>query len=138
MNYTVIVPFYNEEKNISSFNTELISNLNKIENGKRDLEIIYIDDGSSDETFNELKKLSTNTFETLIIKHRSNLSQSAAINTGISQSKHENIIIMDGDLQNDSNDLAKMISEYEKGTDMLIGWRKHRKDNFFLEHCQAL
>ena len=132
MNYTVIVPFYNEAKNISSFNYELINNLKKIDNGKRNLEIIYVDDGSSDETFNELKKLSINTVETLIIKHRTNLSQSAAINTGIGQSKYENIVIMDGDLQNDPNDLAKMVSEFEKGTDMLIGWRKHRKDNFFL------
>ena len=131
MNYTVIVPFYNEAKNISSFNYELINNLKKIDNGKRNLEIIYVDDGSSDETFNELKKLSINTVETLIIKHRTNLSQSAAINTGIGQSKYENIVIMDGDLQNDPNDLAKMVSEFEKGTDMLIGWRKHRKDNFF-------
>ena len=132
MNYTVIVPFYNEAKNISSFNNELINNLKKIDNEKRNLEIVYVDDGSSDETFNELKKLSTNTVETLIIKHRTNLSQSAAINTGIGQSKYENIVIMDGDLQNDPNDLAKMVSEFEKGTDMLIGWRKHRKDNFFL------
>ena len=132
MNYTVIVPFYNEAKNISSFNYELINNLKKIDNGKRNLEIIYVDDGSSDETFNELKKLSINTVETLIIKHRTNLSQSAALNTGIGQSKYENIVIMDGDLQNDPNDLAKMVSEFEKGTDMLIGWRKHRKDNFFL------
>ena len=132
MNYTVIVPLYNEAKNISSFNYELINNLKKIDNGKRNLEIIYVDDGSSDETFNELKKLSINTVETLIIKHRTNLSQSAAINTGIGQSKYENIVIMDGDLQNDPNDLAKMVSEFEKGTDMLIGWRKHRKDNFFL------
>ena len=132
MNYTVIVPFYNEAKNISSFNYELINNLKKIDNGKRNLEIIYVDDGSSDETFNELKKLSINTVETLIIKHRTNLSQSAAINTGIGQSKYENIVIMDGDLQNDPDDLAKMVSEFEKGTDMLIGWRKHRKDNFFL------
>ena len=131
MNYTVIVPFYNEAKNISPFNNELINNLKKIDNGKRNLEIVYVDDGSSDETFNELKKLSTNTVETLIIKHRTNLSQSAAINTGIGQSKYENIVIMDGDLQNDPNDLAKMVSEFEKGTDMLIGWRKHRKDNFF-------
>jgi len=131
MNYTVIVPFYNEAKNISSFNNELINNLKKIDNEKRNLEIVYVDDGSSDETFNELKKLSTNTVETLIIKHRTNLSQSAAINTGIGQSKYENIVIMDGDLQNDPNDLAKMVSEFEKGTDMLIGWRKHRKDNFF-------
>ena len=132
MNYTVIVPFYNEAKNISSFNYELINNLKKIDNGKRNLEIIYVDDGYSDDTFNELKKLSINTVETLIIKHRTNLSQSAAINTGIGQSKYENIVIMDGDLQNDPNDLAKMVSEFEKGTDMLIGWRKHRKDNFFL------
>ena len=131
MNYTVIVPFYNEAKNIPSFNNELINNLKKIDNGKRNLEIVYVDDGSSDETFNELKKLSTNTVETLIIKHRTNLSQSAAINTGIGQSKYENIVIMDGDLQNDPDDLAKMVSEFEKGTDMLIGWRKHRKDNFF-------
>jgi len=57
MNYTVIVPFYNEEKNISSFNNELINNLKKIDSSKRDFEIIYVDDGSSDETFNELKKL---------------------------------------------------------------------------------
>ena len=133
MNYTVIVPFYNEAKNISSFNYELINNLKKIDNGKRNLEIIYVDDGSNDKTFEELKKLNSNTFETLIIKHRTNLSQSAAINTGIGQSKYENIVIMDGDLQNDPNDLAKMVSEFEKGTDMLIGWRKHRKDNFFFK-----
>ena len=138
MNYTVIVPFYNEAKNIPSFNNELINNLKKIDNGKRNLEIVYVDDGSSDETFNELKKLSTNPVETLIIKHRTNLSQSAAINTGIGQSKYENIVIMDGDLQNDPNDLAKMVSEFEKGTDMLIGWRKHRKDNFFFRTLPSL
>mgnify|MGYP000601454732 CR=1 FL=1 len=116
---------------LEDINLNRINNLKKIDNGKRNLEIIYVDDGSSDETFNELKKLSINTVETLIIKHRTNLSQSAAINTGIGQSKYENIVIMDGDLQNDPNDLAKMVSEFEKGTDMLIGWRKHRKDNFF-------
>lgn len=131
MNYTIIVPFYNEEKNILSFNRELIENLKKNDDGKRKFEIIYVDDGSKDGTFNELNKLSTNPYETLIIKHRTNLSQSAALNTGIDQSKYENIIIMDGDLQNDPNDLNKMVAEFEKGTDMIIGWRKNRNDNFF-------
>ena len=51
MNYTIIVPFYNEEKNISSFNTELINNLKKIDNEERNFQIIYIDDGSQDKTF---------------------------------------------------------------------------------------
>jgi len=130
MNYTVIVPFYNEEKNISSFNNGLINNLKKISNDNRSFEIIYIDDGSKDNTFNELKKLNSDIFETTLIKHRTNLSQSAALNTGISHSKYENLIIMDGDLQNDPDDLLNMINEYEKGTDMVIGWRKNRKDNF--------
>ena len=138
MNYTLIVPFYNEEKNISSFNNELIKNLKKNDDGKRNFEIIYVDDGSGDETFNELKKLSTNPFETLIIKHRTNLSQSGAINTGVINSKYENIIIMDGDLQNDPNDLEKMIAEFEKGTDMVIGWRKNRKDSFFTRTLPSL
>tara|TARA_B100000700_G_C14878564_1_gene776921 strand:+ start:20 stop:976 length:957 start_codon:yes stop_codon:yes gene_type:complete len=130
MNYTVIVPFYNEEKNISSFNEELLKNLKKIDNKKTNFEIIYVDDGSKDNTFEELKKIKNVFFETLIIKHRTNLSQSAALNTGIINSKYDNLIIMDGDLQNDPNDLSKMINEYEKGTDMIIGWRKNRKDNF--------
>ena len=54
MNYTVIVPFYNEEKNISSFNIGLINNLKKNSNNNRNFEIIYIDDGSKDNTFDEL------------------------------------------------------------------------------------
>ena len=120
MNYTVIVPFYNEEKNISTFNEDLVSNLKKIGNDKSKFEIIYVDDGSQDKTFNELKKLERNEFDTIIIRHRTNLSQSAALNTGISQSKNENIIIMDGDLQNDADDLEKMLIEFEKGTDSEI------------------
>ncbi len=130
MNYTLIIPFYNEDQNVHHLNKEIISNLKKIDDGKRKFEIIYVDDGSKDNTFNELKKLSTNEIETLILKHRTNLSQSAALNSGISESKYENLIIMDGDLQNDPADLNKMINEFEKGADMLIGWRKKRKDNF--------
>ena len=79
MNYTVIVPFYNEEKNISTFNSELIKNIKKSTNNIRNFEIIYIDDGSKDKTFEELKKLQNNSFDTLLIKHRTNLSQSAAL-----------------------------------------------------------
>ena len=138
MNYTVIVPFYNEEKNISSFNDGLINNIKKVNNKERNFEIIYIDDGSQDRTFLELKKLNKNPFITTIIKHRSNLSQSAALNTGISESKYENLIILDGDLQNDPDDLLNMLSEFEKGADMIIGWRKNRKDNFFSKKLPSL
>ena len=138
MNYTLIVPFYNEAENILSFNKVLVENIKNINNEKRFFEIIYVDDGSTDNTFDELKKLKTNPFVTSIIRHRTNLSQSAALNTGIEQSKYENIIIMDGDLQNDPSDLDKMINEYEKGTDMIIGWRKNRKDSFFTKNLPSI
>ena len=138
MNYTIIIPFYNEEKNISNLNEQLINNINKLKNKDRIFEIVYIDDASSDNSFGELKKLSSNSVETFIIKHRINLSQSAALNTGINHSKYDNLIIMDGDLQNDPNDLEKMVKEYERGADMVIGWRKVRRDNFFSKRLPSI
>jgi len=131
VNYTLIIPFYNEGQNVQPLNEEIINNIKKVEDGKRKFEIIYVDDGSLDNTFNELKKLSKNNIETSIIRHRTNLSQSAALNTGIVQAKYENLIILDGDLQNDPNDIIKMINKFEEGADMVIGWRKNRKDSFF-------
>jgi len=139
MDYSIIVPLYNEEKNVKLLNKELVHSIIELKKAKKnEFQLIFVDDASEDNTFDELKKFSTNPIETLIIKHRINLSQSAALNTGISYSKYENLIILDGDLQNDPADLKKMVTEYEKGTDMLIGWRKIRKDNFFLKTLPSL
>ena len=67
MNYTIIIPFYNEEKNISNLNEQLINSINKLKSKDRIFEIVYIDDASSDNSFGELKKLSSNSVETFII-----------------------------------------------------------------------
>ena len=138
MNYTFIIPFYNEDQNVHALNDQIISNIKKISDEKRKFEIIYVDDGSNDNTFDELKKLNSNSVETTIIRHRTNMSQSAALNTGISNAKYENLIILDGDLQNDPNDVSKMVNEFEKGVDMIIGWRKNRKDNFFSKSLPSI
>ena len=139
MDYSIIVPLYNEEKNVKLLNKDLVHSIIELKKTKEnEFQLIFVDDASEDNTFDELKKFSTNPIETLIIKHRINLSQSAALNTGINYSKYENLIILDGDLQNDPGDLKKMVTEYEKGTDMLIGWRKIRKDNFFLKTLPSL
>ena len=138
MNYTVIIPFYNEFNNVEPLNKALLNNLKKVINDNRKFEIIYVDDGSTDNTFEALKKLNNNEIETIIIKHRNNLSQSAALNTGIGCSKYENLIILDGDLQNDPDDLERMIKSYEEGTDMIIGWRKKRKDNFISKSLPSI
>ena len=138
MNYTFIIPFYNEDQNVHTLNDEIIKNIKKINDGKRGFQIIYVDDGSDDNTFEELKKLNSNNVDTTIIRHRINMSQSAALNTGINHSKYENLVILDGDQQNDPEDIGKMINEFEKGFDMIIGWRKNRKDNFFLRSIPSI
>ncbi len=130
MNFSIIVPFYNEERNISLFHKELLNALSKIEK-KCKFEIIYIDDGSTDNTKKKLLKLKKSKFQLKILVHKKNRSQSAAIQSGIKESKFENLIFLDGDLQNDPLDIKKLISHFtKKKLDMVIGWRKKRKDNF--------
>ena len=130
MNYSVIIPFYNEENNIDILLDKILLNLNKLKNDNRNFQLILVDDGSNDKTFEKLKLKDFKDFSTILIKHKDNFSQSIAIFTGISNSKFENIITLDGDGQNDPNDIEKILDVYEKGSDMTIGWRKNRKDNF--------
>ncbi len=131
MNFSVIVPFYNEEKNINTLHKELTLSLKKI-GKKHKFELIYIDDGSQDKTCKELLKLKKNIFPLKIIFHKENKSQSKAIQSGINESIYENLIFLDGDLQNDPKDIGLLINYYiKKKLDMVIGWRKKRKDNIF-------
>lgn len=131
MNFSVIVPFYNEEKNISALHKELTLSLKEIRK-KHKFELIYIDDGSQDKTYKELLKLKKNFFSLKIIFHKENKSQSKAIQSGIDESIYENLIFLDGDLQNDPKDIKLLINHYiKKKLDMVIGWRKKRKDNIF-------
>ena len=130
MNFSIIVPFYNEQNNISLFHKEIIRAVGKIEK-KHKFEIIYVDDGSTDNTKKELLKLKRKKTLFKLILHKKNYSQSHAILSGVNECKFENIIFLDGDLQNDPRDIKKLIDHYIKNKlDMVIGWRKKRKDNF--------
>lgn len=132
MNYSIIVPFFNEEDNIFQINEEINNITTKYSSEhKRNFEIIYVDDGSKDNTFEELKKTKNNKCKTKIIRHNKNYSQSSAILTGIKFSIYDNLIFLDGDCQNDPKDIGKMIEIYEEGFDVVNGWRKDRKDSFF-------
>ena len=131
MNYSIIIPFFNEENNVIKLNDEINSIVKKLINDNREFEIIYIDDGSKDNTFKKLKETLKNNVKTILVRHKINYSQSSAIFTGVSISKYENLIFLDGDGQNDPSNISDMISIYETGYDMVSGWRKNRKDNYF-------
>lgn len=130
MKYSIIVPFYNEEMNIQPFHNEIEKVLVELKNEKREFEIIYVDDGSKDKTKDQLRLLRSKNFILKLIFNKTNLSQSKSIENGVKESKFENLIFIDGDMQNDPRDLDEMLKIFEKKElDMLIGWRKNRKDN---------
>jgi glycosyltransferase involved in cell wall biosynthesis len=120
---SIVIPVYNEEKNIKPFYKEIKKMLKKV---KKHTEIIFVDDGSKDKTFNVLKQLK----DIKIIQLRKNTGQSAALDAGIKHAKGNIIITMDGDGQNDPADIPAMLKKLNKGFDVVCGWRYKRKDPF--------
>ena len=130
MNYSVIIPLFNEEYNILSLHNEIVDVLENLSNS-RSFEIIYIDDGSTDKTFSKLLEIKKKKFSVKIIKNKFNYSQSVSIFHGISNSNYDNLVFLDGDGQNNPKDISEMINLFEQGFDLIHGYRINRKDNFF-------
>ena len=120
--YSVVVPVYNEEGNISLLDAELKKVMNKI---SKSYEVIYINDGSTDKTLGDLRKLKN----VVIINLNRNYGQATALDAGFKTAKGDIVISMDGDMQNDPNDIPKMILKLHKDKlDVVCGWRTKRKD----------
>ena len=130
MKFSIIIPLFNECENINLLNQELTSTLRSIQNSGYVFEIIYVDDGSTDNTLMLLKSLK-NEIKTVIIKNKKNLAQSQSIMNGMEVSSYNNIILLDGDLQNDPKDIIKMIEIYKKKKNIFVhGYRKNRNDPY--------
>ncbi|HLD11032.1 MAG TPA: glycosyltransferase family 2 protein [Candidatus Nanoarchaeia archaeon] len=124
MEISIVIPILNEEKNIAPlFNKikEVLSN--------RKYEIIFIDDGSTDNSFKELEKVYKTNKNIKIIKFRKNFSKSPALLAGFNEAKGKIIITLDGDLQNNPEDIPRFIEKINQGYDLVNGWRIKRKDN---------
>lgn len=126
IDYTVIVPVYNEKACILPLYSKLKNVL--VDLGTH--EIIFVDDGSTDQTFRRLQECAEKDKEVKIIKFRRNFGQSAALSCGFDHATGEIVITIDADLQNDPSDIPKMLEKLQKGYDVVCGWRKHRKDPF--------
>jgi len=131
MNFSIIIPLYNEKENVNQLNEELTTSLLKLRNKNHEFEIIYVDDGSTDNTLENLKILK-NEIKTIILRNNKNLAQSKSIMNGMEESNYDNIILLDGDLQNDPNDIIKMVDVYSQKENILVhGYRKNRNDPYF-------
>lgn len=125
MDLSIIIPAFNEEKNIASLYRELSEVLIVI---KKKYEIIFIDDGSNDQTYEEMLKLRKIDKKIKIIKFKKNFGQTAAWSAGFQLASGDLVIVMDADLQNDPNDIPRLISKINEGYDVISGWRYNRKD----------
>jgi glycosyltransferase involved in cell wall biosynthesis len=123
---SVVIPVRNEAPNVAALYEELTTTLESF--GRR-YEIIVVDDGSTDETFELLAALQTADERLRIIRFRRNFGQTAAFSAGFAHARGRYIVTSDGDLQNDPRDIEKMV-EAAQSFDIVAGWRKDRQDPF--------
>lgn len=125
---SVVVPLYNEEESINY----LYDSITQVMKGlHKRYEIIFVDDGSNDKTFEKAKTLHEKDNNLNVIGFRRNYGQTPAMQAGFDHAKGKIIISMDGDLQNDPRDIPKFLKKIEEGYDIVCGWRKNRKDKLF-------
>jgi glycosyltransferase involved in cell wall biosynthesis len=125
---SIIIPIYDEQENIDQLFAALLPMLKGL---GRDFEIIAVNDGSRDSSLQRLRAASINIPELKVIDFRRNYGQTAAIMAGIDYASGETIITIDGDLQNDPEDVPILLAKLDEGFDLVSGWRQFRKDQAF-------
>ncbi len=127
MKVSVVIPAYNEEENLPVLYERLKAVLDKLEG---DYEILFVDDGSTDGSFEVLRDLARRDERVRVIRFRRNYGQTAAMYAGFEHATGDVIVTMDADLQNDPEDIPRLLRKLEEGYDIVSGWRKDRKDPF--------
>ncbi len=126
---SVVVPLFNEEDNVEPMLDELFAVLDGLEPAS---EVICIDDGSSDGTFDKLRGVAARRPGMSVLRLAKNYGQTAALSAGFHAAVGEVVITIDGDMQNDPADIPRLLEVFHSGYDIVSGWRKHRKDGFLL------
>lgn len=122
---SIIVPFYNEEDNIQRVHQAIVTAL---EASGLNFEMVFVDDGSRDTTFERAFALAEIDTRVTLVKFRRNYGQTQAMAAGIQAAVGEVLVTMDGDLQNDPRDIPTFLAKIREGYDIVVGWRHDRKD----------
>ncbi len=123
---SIVIPVFNEENSLE----ELFYRINNVfQTPEKNFEIVFIDDGSTDNSLNVLKKIFDENRERVkIIEFRKNFGKAAALSAGFREAEGDYIITMDGDLQDQPEEIPKFIEKLEEGFDVVSGWKYPRKD----------
>jgi glycosyltransferase involved in cell wall biosynthesis len=124
---SIVIPVLNEAGNLDPLYSQLIDVLTKT---NKAYEIIFVDDGSTDSSFENLRKLHKQDDRVRVIRFRRRFGQSAAFSAGFDYARGDVIVTMDADLQNDPADIPNLLKKLEDGCDVVSGWRINRKDGY--------
>lgn len=125
-NVSIVIPILNEEGNID----EMVKRLKELELSEKFnlLEVIFIDDGSIDDSALKIEAASKDFDKIRLVQFERNFGQTSALSAGFDHAQGDIIVCLDGDLQNDPQDIPKMLSKLHEGYDVISGWRKNRQD----------
>jgi len=132
--YSIVVPFHNEEDNV----TVLYARLKQVmEQVGESFELVLVDDGSTDRSYKLLEEIAAVDSRVLVVKLRRNFGQTSALAAGFDNASGEFILAMDGDLQHDPNDIPAFLEKLDEGYGVVSGWRKERIDNFVMRRIPS-
>src|SRR5262245_60091111 len=132
---SVVIPIRDEAASLEELHRELSATLGA---WGRSYEIIVVDDGSTDESFEILARLQAVDAQVRAIRFRRNFGQTVACAAGLEHARGRFIVTSDGDLQNDPRDIPALVEELERGADVVCGWRKDRQDPFFSRRLPSM
>lgn len=123
MKLSFVIPAYNEEKSLDQLHQEITANLNG-----NQYEIIFIEDGSTDSTYEVMQKLASADPNVKVIRFRKNMGKSAALQCGFNYAQGDVVFTMDADLQDNPKEIPRFLDKINEGYDLVTGWKKKRYD----------
>jgi glycosyltransferase involved in cell wall biosynthesis len=132
--YSIVVPFFNEQENIPPLYMKLTEVMDGI---GEPFELVFVDDGSKDNTFKVLSDIYEHDGRVNLVRLRRNFGQTAALKAGFDFARGEVIISMDGDLQHDPDEIPKFLEKIAEGYDLVSGWRHQRKDHWLMRQIPS-
>lgn len=135
MELSIVLPVFNEEENVEPLIGEIHSVISSLQ---KSYEVIAVDDGSRDRTFEILSRLHRSQPALQVVRLKRNFGQTAALAAGLAHAQGEIVVLMDGDGQNDPADIPSLIANIQQGNDLVVGWRVNRQDPFLSRRLPSM
>ncbi len=137
MSYSIVIPVLNEEDAIPELYARLNTELEKMTSSRDEFEIIFVDDGSTDQTFKLLAEIASIDSQVSVIQLRKRYGKTAALSAAFKAVTGNITLTLDGDLQHNPEDIPRFVEKMAEGFDIVCGWREKRVDNFWMRRIPS-